>query len=118
MRVSTIRIPCRDLSLSEDFYSSKLGLKKIFGSVQKGFIGYQLDNAQIIIEPEEKGEFECGRFLGFSLETTNISSFYSSKIEAGVTFIGEPKKQNWGGIMTHILDCNGNSFSVIENHEK
>jgi len=115
MRVGSIRIPCKDLALSEDFYTNKLGLNCIFGSINDGFVGYQLENAQVIIEPEEKGEFECGRFLGFSIDVVDIDAFYQSKRALGVKFTGPPEKQAWGGIMTHVVDASGNSFSIVKS---
>ena len=114
MRMNMMRIPCKDLSESENFYSNILGLEKIFGSIDDNYIGYQLDNVNLLIEPQEKGEFECGHFLGFSLEVDNIQSFYETHLLKGITFTGPPEKQFWGGIMTHIKDCNDNTFSIVQ----
>ncbi|BFM15944.1 hypothetical protein R50073_21270 [Maricurvus nonylphenolicus] len=109
-----LRIPCKDLQTSEDFYTDKLGLTKVFGSHEEGFIGYQLDNSQLMLENEETGEFECGRFLGFSLQVEDIQAYYSAAQDRGVAFTGAPEKQFWGGMMTHVIDCNGNSFSIVQ----
>ncbi len=57
------------------FYAKPLGLSKLFGSDLEGFIGYKLDNVQVIIEPEEKGEFESARYIGFSIELANLNQF-------------------------------------------
>lgn len=116
MKINSLRIPCLDLKLSEQFYSKLLGFKKVFGSVSDGFVGYQLDNVQILLELEEKGEFECGRFLGFSIEVEDISTFYSTLYSKGVQFTGPPEPQFWGAMMTHIVDINGNSFSIVQPH--
>lgn len=114
MKMSMMRIPCVSLNESEAFYTEKLGLKKIFGSITEGFIGYQLDNIQLLLELEEKGEFECGKFLGFSLEVEEIYSYYEFLKERGVEFTGPPEKQFWGGLMTHIVDCSKNTFSIVQ----
>ena len=114
MKIGTIRVPCLNLQAAENFYSNQLGLKKIFGAALDGFVGYELENAQLILEVEEKGEFECGRFLGFSVEVDDIEQFYKTKLEAKVKFTGEPERQAWGGMMTHIVDVSGNSFSVVQ----
>ena len=66
MRMNMMRIPCLNLKESDIFYTEKLGLNKIFGSEDDEFIGYQLDNIQLLLELEEKEEFESGRFIGFS----------------------------------------------------
>ena len=114
MKLSMLRIPCENMKESEEFYSNSLGMDKVFGSGSDGFIGYQIENVQILLEPEEKGEFECGRYLGFSLEVEGINEFYLSAKERGVSFTGPPENQAWGGIMTHIIDCNRNSFSIVQ----
>lgn len=46
---------------SEEFYSNSLGMAKVFGSGSDDFIAYPIENAQILLEPEEKREFEWGR---------------------------------------------------------
>ncbi|WP_040307400.1 VOC family protein [Agarivorans albus] len=114
MKVSTLRIPCRCLIESEKFYTEKLGLTKVFGTVSEGYIVFQIDNAQLLLELEEKGEFESARFLGFSIEVSNILQLYNTLTERGVLFTGPPEKQSWGGLMTHIIDCNENTFSFIQ----
>lgn len=114
MHVGMIRIPCKNLVEAEHFYTQQLGLALCFGSADDGFIGYQLDNLQIMIEAEEQGEFETGRFLGFSLVVADISAAYQAWLAKGVTFTGPPETQEWGGIMTHIVDCSGNSFSLVQ----
>ncbi len=114
MRMGMMRIPCRDLAESENYYTNIFGLMKIFGCVRDGYIGYALDNIDIMIEPEEKGEFESGCFLGFSLVVKDINKFYKSYLAKGIKFTGPPEKQSWGGIMTHVIDCSGNSFSIVQ----
>ncbi|NLR14425.1 VOC family protein, partial [Pseudoalteromonas peptidolytica] len=114
MKLNTIRIPCTSLKESEVFYTEHLGLLKLFGSEVEGFIGYKLDNVQVIIEPEEKGEFESGRYLGFSIEVDNLNQFYARLNERGVKFTGAPEEQFWGGLMTHIIDPSNNTFSIVQ----
>lgn len=118
MKINTLRIPCNNFEESENFYTQKLGLTKIYGSVSDGFVGYQLDNAQMIIEPEENGEFESGRYLGFSLEVEDINAFYARLKQEGVEFTGAPEKQFWGGTMTHIVDPSKNTFSIVQVENK
>ncbi len=114
MKVNTLRIPCRDLAESENFYTNLIGLKKSYGSQKEGYIGFKIENADILIENEEEGEFESGRYLGFSIEVPDIHEFYRASTSKGVMFTGPPEPQAWGGIMTHVEDCNGNSFSVVQ----
>lgn len=114
MKVNSLRIPCHDLIASEVFYTNQLGLNKVFGSAEEGVIAYQLENVQLLLELEEKGEFECGRYLGFSVEVEDIQTFYDHLLSNNVVLTGPPEDQFWGGKMTHIIDCNKNTFSVVE----
>ena len=59
-----------------------------------------------------------GRFLGFSLEVKDMDNFYQKSIELGIIFTGPPEEQVWGGIMTHVIDCSGNTFSVVQVEKK
>ena len=114
MRMGMMRIPCKDLAESEIYYTHKLGLTKKFGSPEDGYVGFSLENIDVLIELEERGEFECGRFLGFSLVVDDIDTVYKNYMEKGITFTGPPQRQFWGGVMTHIVDCSGNSFSLVQ----
>ncbi|KZN65037.1 VOC family protein [Pseudoalteromonas luteoviolacea] len=114
MKLNAIRIPCTNLGESVEFYQHQLGLKWAFGDVADAVIGFKLGEIDLILEPEEKGEFAASRYLGFSVEVTNIDVFYQQKKALGVCFTGMPEIQPWGAKMTHIIDPSGNSFSVIE----
>ena len=114
MRVNVIRIPCRALADSAEYYEKQIGLDRAYGSPDDGFIGFQLENAQLLLEPQEPGEFECGRYLGFSVAVEDIFKFHNECRERGVEFTTPPQEQAWGGVMTHIRDCDGNSFSVVQ----
>ena len=59
-----------------------------------------------------------GRFLGFSLEVKDMDHFYQKSIELGIIFTAPPEEQVWGGIMTHVIDCSGNTFSVVQVENK
>ena len=115
MKVSTIRIPSVNLKMASDFYEKSLGLSKSFGSPDEGFVGFQLENALLLLEPEEPGEFECGRYLGFSVSVADIDLFYQNCVQRGVEFSRPPEAQKWGGMMAHLKDCDENTFSVVQH---
>ena len=114
MRLHTLRIPCNDLAASEEFYSNLLGFEKVHGSASAGCVGYKIENSNILLEPEEAGEFEAGSYLGFSLEVPDLDQFYEACSTRGGKFLSPPERQAWGGVMTHLLDPSGNSFSIVE----
>ena len=47
-----------------------------------------------------------------------MDNFYQKSIELGIIFTGPPEEQVWGGIMTHVIDCSGNTFSVVQVENK
>ena len=112
MRIHTIRIPCTDMQDAETFYSKLLGCQKAFGDVTQGYIGFAVENVSILLEPVEAGEFEAGRYLGFSFEVPDIHGFYE-QLKGEVKFTGPPETQPWGGIMTHVTDSSGNVLSIV-----
>ena len=114
MRLNTLRIPCLDLDKAEKNYVCILDSEKAFGSDQDGYIGFNIENVTILLEPIEAGEFESGRYLGFSLEVDDIRDYFSEKTESGIEFTGPPEKQAWGGVMTHVIVCSGNIFSIVQ----
>jgi predicted enzyme related to lactoylglutathione lyase len=114
MRLHSVRIPCRKLGESAAFYVKVLGVKPAFGSADGEYVGFRLDSGTVLLEPEDAEEFASGRYLGFSLETDDIQAFYRDASERGVTFTGPPMRQPWGGTMTHVEDCNGNIFSIVQ----
>jgi len=113
LRVLALRIPCRDLAVSERFYSRLLGRPRAFGSLELGYVGFELENVSVLLEPTEAGEFEVGRYLGFSLEVDDIQAFYL-RLKDEVAFSGQPESQPWGGTMTHVTDVNGNTLSIVQ----
>ncbi|MBD3648194.1 MAG: VOC family protein [Pseudomonadales bacterium] len=90
-----------------------LGQQKAFGGLDPGYIGFRLENVTLLLEAVEPGEFEGGRYLGFSLEVDDIEGFYS-KLSSDIPFTGPPRQQVWGGIMTHVNDVSGNTLSIVQ----
>jgi len=100
--------------VSTAWYEKVFEQTPAFGSAEAGYIGFELDNVNILLEPAERDEFEAGGYLGFSIEVKDIMSFYQKNLAAGIEFKIEPTKQEWGGIMTHVQDPAENVFSVIQ----
>ena len=114
MKLNAVRIPCRNLQEADAYYENAIGWQKAFGEPSEGYIGYRLGDSIALLEPEEPGEFECGRYLGFSVSVADIAQYYQDALTRGVEFTGPPVAQEWGGVMTHIRDCSGNTFSIVQ----
>lgn len=113
MRLHTIRIPCADLDQSAAFYAKLLEQDASFGSSSLGYIGFRLENVTLLLEGAEPGEFECGRYLGFSLAVADIAGFHA-RLAQDIAFTGPPEEQVWGGVMTHVRDLSGNTLSIVQ----
>ncbi len=113
LRLHTVRIPCTDLRASSRFYATLFGVERSFGSVSQGYIGFVLDNVSVLLEPNEPGEFEAGRYLGLSFEVRDIEAFHE-RLKGEVQFISPPQVESWGGTMAHVADSSGNVLSIVQ----
>ena len=67
-------------------------------------------------EEIEQARKEIGTMTNFWLYTKNIDGTYKELQEKGVD-ITEPKKQDWGGIMSQIKDQDNNILTLISSYE-
>jgi len=65
----------------------------------------------------ERMKISAIRYLGFSIEVPDIMRFYAERTARGVNFTSPPQKQPWGGTMTHIADCDRNTFSIVQRED-
>jgi len=114
MRLSAMRVPVTDMVESGEFYTILLGKAPEGGDADAGFMVWHLENGDFIIEPEEPGEFEAGRFLGLSIGVDDIAGFYRQALDRDIEFAGEPEVQDWGGTLAHVEDPDGNFLSIVE----
>jgi uncharacterized glyoxalase superfamily protein PhnB len=64
-------------------------------------------------EKLEKARQDIGANSGIWFYTSNIQSTYEELKKNGVN-ITEPKKQEWGGVMSEFKDQDGNGFTLVE----
>ena len=114
MRLSAIRIPSTDLQAAEIFYAEALGLEKISGAPAMGYVQFRTGGIDLILEPEEAGDFEAGRFLGLSFRVDDIETAIGELQASGVGITGIPEKQSWGGTLAHFLDPSGNVVTLVQ----
>ena len=67
-------------------------------------------------EEIEQAKKEIGTMTSLWFYTKNIDDTYKELQEKGVN-ITEPKKQDWGGIMSQIKDQDNNILTVIYSYE-
>ena len=68
-------------------------------------------------EEIEQAKKEIGTMTSLWFYTKNINDTYKELQEKGVN-ITEPKKQDWGGIMSQIKDQDNNILTLISSYEE
>lgn len=115
-----------DQNAALDFYVNKLGLQKRvdmrFGQMRWLEVAPKKSQSTIsLMEPNtkmmtpevcEKAKNAIGAPTGIWFYTNNIQTTYAELKDRGVE-ISEPKKQEWGGIMSAIKDQDGNEYQLI-----
>ena len=74
------------------------------------------NNDMMTNEEIEQAKKEIGTMTNFWFYTKNINDTYKELQEKGVN-ITEPKKQDWGGIMSQIKDQDNNILTLISSYE-
>ena len=123
MQLYAIRIFVRDWPLACDFYEHKLGLKAEFKSVEFSWAEYATGGSKLCIEGiGDEAASDCdsneavelvGRFTGVVLRVADVASSYQALSEQGVTFTAPPERQEWGGILAHFTDPDGNILTLM-----
>ena len=91
-----------------------LGLQEAGGSIKRGFLIFEIGGITLIIEEASGDPNLIGRFVGLSFETKDILALYKSLKSKGVEFEDPPRKQKWGGMLTHFKDVSGNILTLVQ----
>lgn len=114
--INAVRVFVHDLVAAEHFYGAQLGL--VAGVATPDFLIYETGSAQLIVEPVSRDDADhrgyVGRFTGISFDVDDMTATYRKLVEKGVVFQGVPAQQDWGGILAHITDPDGNILSLVE----
>ena len=115
MRISHLRIWVDDMAEARRFYGETLGLESPWNWGDAA-MGFELGNAQLIVEPEDGSHEEdklAGRFVGCTIQVDDIDATYDDWTAKGVAFDGPP--QDAPGIvrMTNFRDPAGNVFTLF-----
>jgi predicted enzyme related to lactoylglutathione lyase len=111
MELYGVRVFVDDLCVARRFYGEILGLKRRweFGNA----IGYDL-GAELIVELDDGSEPGLvGRYVGVSIRVDDIQDAFCKLAASGVTLLGSPQKQPWGGTLAHFKDPAGNILTLL-----
>ena len=66
------------------------------------------------VDPSDaEGIALVGRFVGVSLQVSDIFATYETLLKRGLDFVAPPEKQPWGGVLAHLRDPDGNVLTLL-----
>ena len=115
--LNTVRIFVSDWQQAVAFYADTLGMECVFQSAEMGWAQFAAGTATLGIERVLPGDSEgaelVGRFVGVSLEVTDIEVTHETLSNRGVRFTSPPQRQPWGGVLAHFEDPSGNVLTLL-----
>ncbi len=116
-QLCVVRVWVRDWDRAMRFYTETLGIPTTFRSDEMGWAQLATGQGQLALErvaPDDPEADELvGRFVGASLEVTDIEATHRTLVERGVAFRSPPEKQPWGGVLAHLEDPDGNVLTLL-----
>lgn len=99
------------------FYRDVLEFPLGFSDAKMGWAQFELEGAEIALEACNPDDAESkslvGRFVGASIEVSDIYAVYQRLSKRGVEFIEPPEVQPWGGVLAHFKDLDGNVLTLL-----
>lgn len=115
--ISAARLFVHDIKKAKEFYGKTLGLALNLHTPD--CLIYKTGDAQLIVEPIERGDENrksyVGRFTGIAFDVEDIAAVVERLYDAGVAFDDPPQAQDWGGIIVHFKDPDGNVRTLVEH---
>lgn len=117
--IEAVRVFTADTGKAVPFYRDALGLTLIHEA--DGLAIFDTGQAKLILEQVDPDEAEVaalvGRFAGVSFTVPDVEAAYSALTDRGVVFDGAPEPQDWGGVLAHLRDPDGNVLSLVQYPE-
>ena len=102
---------------SLEFYRDIIGLSLQHEDTELGWAQFQLGSSFLGLERCDPNDVESldlvGRFVGLSIEVSDIESVYDDLTRKGVEFTSPPTLQNWGGTLAHFSDPDKNIITLL-----
>ena len=82
-----------------------------------GWAQFDTGGSQLAIERADPDDTETaelvGRYVGVSLQVSDIDAKYKTLLDRGVEFLGPPEMQPWGGTLAHFRDPEDNVLTLL-----
>ena len=116
-KLYAVRIFVRDWDRALRFYTETLGLDTTFRSDELGWAELDTGEAHLALERAAPDDAESqalvGRYVGASLQVSDIYALHEELVGRGVEFEGAPEQQPWGGVLAHLRDPDGNVLTLL-----
>lgn len=116
-KLYAIRVFSHQWEAAVAFYRDVIGLPLTFSSEASGWAEFDVGGASLAVERCDRGDPEAaglvGRFVGVSLQVSDIEQVYQTLVARGVPFTGAPERQPWGGSLAHFRDPDGNVLTLL-----
>ncbi|MCG8592358.1 MAG: VOC family protein [Proteobacteria bacterium] len=120
-KLFAIRVFVRDWERAVRFYTETLGMPLAYRSDELGWAQLATGECQLALEraapDDEESQALVGRFVGVSLQVSDIQATVATLQERGVEFAGLPEAQEWGGVLAHLRDPDGNVLTLLGSRE-
>ncbi len=116
-KLFAVRVFVTDWERAIQFYTETIGIPASFRSDEMGWAQLETGEAQLALErvapDDEEARELVGRFVGVSLQVSDIEATYKTLVERGVEFLAPPGKQPWGGVLAHFRDPDRNVITLL-----
>ena len=114
--IEAVRLFTRNSERAFTFYSETLELPVRLAD--EGLAIFETGQAKLVLELSPAGDPESdalvGRFAGISFTVTDIAKSMAALESKGVVFDGPPQRQDWGGLLAHFQDPDGNVLTLVQ----
>jgi lactoylglutathione lyase len=118
-RLYAIRIFSVKWNESLAFYRDRIGFPVSFADADQGWAQFDLGGCSLGLERCDPDDPETGdlvgRFVGTSIMVDDIEATCDRLRTNGVEFVGPPERQQWGGVLAHFRDPDGNVITLLGN---
>ena len=115
--IESVRVFTRDLALARKFYARGLGLTET--SAGLGYAVFATGGASLVLEQTDEDDDEAdglvGRVAGFSFTVEDCRAAVAQLEARGVTIVGAPSPQPWGGVLAFVEDADGNILTLVQH---
>lgn len=114
--IEAVRLFTRNTGEACAFYSETLELTPSLTGNDLAI--FETGQAKLVLELCDTEDPEAaelvGRFAGLSFTVTDMAASVATLKARGVAFDGPPERQDWGGVLAHFRDPDGNILTLVE----